>query len=137
MVRNGPATTRTKSTRGGGTDTEKLKRLGKAIRLLRVSRELTQGELAASAGVSTSHVWALESGKKEPGVLLLERIANALGVPLELFLVAVTDPLGDRTAAERETFVEGRRLMMSLLEGIAGVASGEGRPTAKKKSRSS
>lgn len=135
MALNRPATTRKQSTRGGGSDIEKLKRLGRAIRLLRVSREMTQRDLAKRAGVSQNHIWAMESGKKDPGVLLLQRIASAVEMPLDLFLVAVCDPREGRSAKEQAEFFEGRDFMLSLLDGLAGESNGGDAPKRKTKSR--
>ena len=49
------------------------------LRTLRVSRGMTQAELARQAHVTTSYIWRLENGSSAPGIDLVERLANALG----------------------------------------------------------
>ena len=59
--------------------------LGKKIRALRRARGWRQIDLAAHAELSKTHVCELEVGKREIGLLALERIAVALEVkPSEL-----------------------------------------------------
>ena len=76
------------------TDAEEqlLRRLGRRIRLLRLTRELTQEQLAAETGISRSFISLLEKGRTGGCDLLrVYRLADARGVP-------VTDLLdgGDR-----------------------------------------
>lgn len=52
--------------------------LGKRIRELRRARGWRQIDLAAHAELSKTHVCELEVGKREVGVMALERIATAL-----------------------------------------------------------
>ena len=59
-----------------------LRALGKRVRLLRLTRELTQDELAAAAGISRSFVSVVEHGKSGVDVTKLHRMAAVLGVPL-------------------------------------------------------
>ncbi len=52
---------------------------GSRIRALRKERGMKVEELAVAAGVSPGHLYKLEGGKfKNPGLELLERIADAL-----------------------------------------------------------
>ena len=53
-------------------------RLGKRIRTLRRARGWRQIDLAAHAELSKTHVCEVELGKREVGLLTLERIATAL-----------------------------------------------------------
>lgn len=59
-----------------------LRVVGKRIRILRLTREMTQDELAAAAGISRSFVSLVEHGAKGIDVVRLMRIAAALDVPL-------------------------------------------------------
>jgi transcriptional regulator with XRE-family HTH domain len=80
----------------GGTevDVERwLRALGKRVRLLRLTREMTQDELAAAAGMSRSFVSLLEHGTHGVDVVRLLRLAAALEVPLAELLGA---PAPDR-----------------------------------------
>jgi transcriptional regulator with XRE-family HTH domain len=55
--------------------------LGQVIRELREQRRLSQGELAAQAGVDGRRLKALESGRIDADYVMLVRLAKALGVP--------------------------------------------------------
>jgi transcriptional regulator with XRE-family HTH domain len=69
---------------GGELDPEAFLRVvGKRIRILRLTRELTQDELAAAAGISRSFVSLVEHGAKGIDVVRLLRLARALDVPLD------------------------------------------------------
>lgn len=59
-----------------------LRALGKRVRLLRLTRELTQEELAAAAGMSRSFVSIIEHGSHGVDVVRLIRLAAALDVPI-------------------------------------------------------
>ncbi len=49
------------------------------LRRLRVARKLSQESLAVDAGVDVSYLSRLESGKENPSIRLIERLATALG----------------------------------------------------------
>jgi transcriptional regulator with XRE-family HTH domain len=92
--------------------------LGRRIKLLRVSRDLTLKELEARGGISATHISEIERGKASPTLGVLARIARALGErpatliePRVLPEVTVARP-GERT---------GRRVQMgrATLEPIA------------------
>jgi transcriptional regulator with XRE-family HTH domain len=59
-----------------------LRALGKRVRILRLTRELTQEELATAAGMSRSFVSLIEHGSHGVDVIRLIRLAAALDVPL-------------------------------------------------------
>jgi len=59
------------------------KRLSKMLKTLREEKGLSQVELAARAKVGRTYIVKLESGdKKNPSLLILQRLAKALGVPV-------------------------------------------------------
>lgn len=72
-----------------------MRALGRRLRLLRRTRELTQDELAAGAGISRSFVSLLEHGARGVDVVRLWRLAAVLGVPLHE-LVDLPVPGADR-----------------------------------------
>jgi transcriptional regulator with XRE-family HTH domain len=53
---------------------------GEIIRTIRKEQELSQIELAQKAGIAVNSVRLYESGKREPKIGSLRRIAQALGV---------------------------------------------------------
>ncbi|MGD0113028.1 MAG: helix-turn-helix transcriptional regulator, partial [Armatimonadota bacterium] len=55
--------------------------LGKNIRIVRVSRELTLAELARRVGVTANYMSLIEGGKRTPSLRRLEAVAAALDVP--------------------------------------------------------
>ena len=62
------------------------KRVGQRIRDLRQARDWSQQLLADNAQIERAHLSRLEDGRREAGLRVLERIANALGVDVvELF----------------------------------------------------
>jgi transcriptional regulator with XRE-family HTH domain len=68
-----------------GEDTEVavwLRGLGRRVRLLRLTREMTQDELATASGMSRSFVSLIEHGAHGVDVVRLLRLAAALEVPL-------------------------------------------------------
>lgn len=70
-------------------------RLASELRRLREARGLSQRELAEQVGTTQSAIARLEAGNNPPNLLLLDRIADALGAEL---IVSLTD-LDQRTSA--------------------------------------
>jgi len=60
--------------------------LGERLRLLRRRRRLTQFELAEQAGLAQAYLSQLESGRRQASLETLERLAEALEVPLGTLL---------------------------------------------------
>ncbi|EHA1126825.1 helix-turn-helix transcriptional regulator [Vibrio navarrensis] len=59
--------------------------VGKKIKEIRKKKSLTIQELAEISGVSEGHVSRLENGLKSPTISTLEKLANALDVPIVYF----------------------------------------------------
>lgn len=57
--------------------------VGSEIRQLRKARELTLKDLSSGAGVSLSHLSAIERGASNPSMEVLAQIADTLDVPLD------------------------------------------------------
>lgn len=60
-----------------------FKNTGKIIKSIRRTKRLSQAQLAEICNVSESHIKNIESGSTRPGLDVLVRICNALGIPLE------------------------------------------------------
>lgn len=58
--------------------------IGKRLKSLRLQRDMTQQELATAAGITKANVCRVEEGKYSVGIDVLDKIADALGVSLEL-----------------------------------------------------
>lgn len=57
------------------------------LRRLRVARGVSQENLAVDAGIDRTYVSRLERVLENPTVAVLERLAQALGVPISEFFV--------------------------------------------------
>ncbi len=64
-------------------DLSLLSQLGKRIAYLRRKKGMSQLDLSIETGISKSYISDLENGRRNPSVLLLQRIASSLGVSLE------------------------------------------------------
>lgn len=60
--------------------------LGRAVKLCRHQKGLTQAELAAVAGVSVSFISMLEKGKRDASISSVQEIARGLGVPISILV---------------------------------------------------
>jgi len=59
---------------------------GKNVRKARQQRGLTQEQLAFEAKIDLTYVGGIERGKRNPSLLVMARIANALSVSLSTLL---------------------------------------------------
>jgi len=65
---------------------EQLEYIVKKMKAFRIKKGISQMELSLSSNLSQSFIANLEKGKKQPSVLTLIRIANALNVnPQDFF----------------------------------------------------
>jgi transcriptional regulator with XRE-family HTH domain len=60
--------------------------LGKNVRRLRQQKGLTQEELAFESEIDLTYMGGIERGKRNPSLLVMARIAEALSVPLTKLL---------------------------------------------------
>ena len=56
------------------------------VRRLRKQRGMTQEELAFEANIDLTYMGGIERGKRNPSLLVMARIADALSVPLPKLL---------------------------------------------------
>ena len=63
---------------------ELKEQFGKRIRILRRERQLTQEQLAEAAGISVDFLSLIERGRNAPSFQKIQRLANALGVPVKV-----------------------------------------------------
>ena len=61
-------------------------RIGLNVQRLRRAKELSQEELAARADIHQTYLSGVERGRRNPSVLVLDRIAKALGADVEELL---------------------------------------------------
>jgi transcriptional regulator with XRE-family HTH domain len=66
--------------------------VGQAIVVARDKRDVTQEDLALEADVSRHHLSAIERGKANPTLAMLDKLARALGVTVRSLIPADADP---------------------------------------------
>jgi len=60
--------------------------LGRNVRRIRQQRKLTQEQLAFEAEIDLTYVGGIERGRRNPSLMVMARIADALRVPLAKLL---------------------------------------------------
>jgi XRE family transcriptional regulator, regulator of sulfur utilization len=83
-----------------------LAEVGKRVQSLRKARGLTLQELAVAASVSVSMLSSVERGQKAATILVLDRIADGLGVPLGGLITSKGDRVIVRRAAGQDAIDE-------------------------------
>jgi len=53
---------------------------GRNLRKIRLSKKLSQGEVAKTLGVHRSYISGLERGARNPSLVTVQKVAKALGV---------------------------------------------------------
>ncbi|MFZ1392233.1 MAG: helix-turn-helix transcriptional regulator [Dokdonella sp.] len=66
-------------------------KVGAAIRMCRLRRQLSQGQLAGLAGCSVSYLSMIESADRDPTMSMVQKIADALRVPIEILFFLGAD----------------------------------------------
>jgi DNA-binding XRE family transcriptional regulator len=56
------------------------------VRVIRGWREMTQGELAVTVGISQNYLSEIETGRRKGPAELQKKFARALGVPMDLLI---------------------------------------------------
>ena len=80
-----------------------VKELGEKIRVARLSRSLTQAQLAESIGVKSSTVGMWENGKREPNLDMMEALADVFNVPVAYLVEAKESKIeGGMTPRDKE-----------------------------------
>ena len=78
------------------------------LRAIRLSQNLTQVQLAEKADLSNTIIGDIEQGRRRPGLQTLEKIANALNVPIaQLFYDSQSNytPAGIENKEELRAFL--------------------------------
>jgi transcriptional regulator with XRE-family HTH domain len=58
-------------------------KFGKKLREIRLSKNMSQGDVAKVLGVHRSYISGLERGARNPSLVTVQKIARALGVSAE------------------------------------------------------
>jgi XRE family transcriptional regulator, aerobic/anaerobic benzoate catabolism transcriptional regulator len=91
-----PSAVRTKPRRADPQDVAYLRTLADKVRDARAQRGMTRNALAADSGVSLRFLAQLEGGHGNPSILVLRRIASAMGFPPDSLLSDDPPPAIDR-----------------------------------------
>ncbi|WP_219418979.1 helix-turn-helix domain-containing protein [Pseudonocardia nigra] len=97
--------------------------LGRRVQAARLDRGLTLQDVAAASGVSVSMLSSVERGAKAPTVVVLDRVASGLGVPLARLLAeSDADRVVVRRRAEHEVVHEAggwaRTILTPVVPGV-------------------
>lgn len=65
--------------------------LGMRIAYLRREKKWSQEDLALESNINRNYISDLERGKRNPSLLILSRIAKALGISLEILFLGVSN----------------------------------------------
>ena len=65
------------------------RRFGKLLQRKRLEADLSQEALAEKAGVHRNYVGLLERGQRMPSILVVQRLAGALGTTMSALLAEV------------------------------------------------
>lgn len=57
-----------------------IKKFGKRVREVRLGKQMSQGDVARILGVHRSYISGIERGTRNPSLITIEKIANALKV---------------------------------------------------------
>jgi transcriptional regulator with XRE-family HTH domain len=100
---------------------------GKTIRVLRFTRNLSQGKLARALGVSAGYLSLVERDKRDPSLGFLRKVASYFNMPVGFLL------LGD---GEGRSFNPNQRRLLreirhTLLDYFVSRQSAEAKPTRR------
>lgn len=65
--------------------------IGPTVKKIRQQRGLSQSELAAAVDMSVSYLSLIETAKRTPNLEVVEKIAKALNIPLNIFVFLASD----------------------------------------------
>lgn len=68
-----------------------LEQLGKRIAYLRKNKGYSQLDLSLEADINKNYISDIENGRRNPTLLVLNKIANALGCTLSYLLQGIKD----------------------------------------------
>ena len=60
-----------------------VKKFGKKVREIRLSKNMSQGDVAKILSVSPTYISSIERGQRNPSLITMEKIAKALKVKID------------------------------------------------------
>jgi transcriptional regulator with XRE-family HTH domain len=86
----------------------------KALRVSRAACGVSQQELAKAAGLSPSYVSLIESGKREPTIASMRKLAKALEIPVDLMMLLAIES-GDQSKASGQAISQIAQSLLAML----------------------
>ena len=118
--------------------------VGRSIKVLRTSAGVKQKIFAERVGVSAAYLSLVESGRREPTLPLLRRVARELKVPLALLFLMSEDSSPNMESKWKEalsgfvtSILDYQKAASSAVSSGKGSPSGESRPSRKASQRKS
>ena len=65
--------------------------LGNALKLCRTHKKVSKTQLAQLSGLSISYLTLLEQDKRDPNLSTIEKICDALNIPISIFIFLAFD----------------------------------------------
>jgi transcriptional regulator with XRE-family HTH domain len=90
--------------------------IGKAIRVIRAARNLSQKQLAEESGLDASYISLMEAGKRAPADDTIQAIAKGLRVPKYLLLLLGSDKEDLSGISTEQADVLAKQLLAIVLE---------------------
>ena len=60
-----------------------VKKFGKKVREIRLSKKMSQGDVAKILSVSPTYISSIERGQRNPSLITMEKIAKALKIKID------------------------------------------------------
>lgn len=90
--------------------------IGKAIRVIRAARNLSQKQLAEESGLDASYISLVEAGRRAPTSEAVQAIAKGLRVPKYLLLLLASDKEDLREISTEQADMLAKQLLAIILE---------------------
>jgi transcriptional regulator with XRE-family HTH domain len=90
--------------------------IGKAIRVIRAARNLSQKQLAEESGLDSSYISLVEAGRRTPTSEAVQAIAKGLRIPKYLLLLLGSDKEDLSEISTEQADMLARQLLAIILE---------------------
>lgn len=90
--------------------------IGKAVRVIRAARNLSQKQLAGESGLDASYISLVEAGRRTPTGEAIQAIAKGLRVPKYLLLLLGSDKEDLSEISTEQADMLARQLLEIILE---------------------
>jgi len=99
-------------------------KIGKTLKLIRISRELKQKELADKLGISPNYLSSVENAKREPSLSFIKLVSKELDVPVSFLFL---DNVDEESMSEerRTTYQKLKNLLVEFQSLKANNANGK------------